>query len=292
MAKTMKRMAETMKFRTLRFEMPPRRGPVVVSGTGVQEEMPPCMVNRPGGTGDRLLMLFHQPVHLRVGEQEIITTTPVLRLWREGAGHFYGREDVCWIHSWIHFHGSETASLLSAAGLEEEFCLEWHDPGLFESYLALIYREITGEIPPDPRLLRNHLASLFLEIARAAGKNSVPRRIPEPWLELRRRLDSAPEREWNLAELAGMVNLSVPAFAAKFRRYFGTSPIRCLLDGRMELARHLLRGSSLSIKEIGARCGYRDQLHFSRMFRRRTGVPPRSSANTRTKGINKLPECR
>lgn len=273
MAKTMKRMAETMKFRILRFETPPRPGPVVVSGTGVQEEMPPCIVNRPGGTGDRLLMYFHQPVRLRIGQKELVTDAPVLRLWREGAGHFYGNENCSWTHSWIHFHGNEIPSLLAAAGLDEEFCVKWQDARLFESYLALIYREITGEFAPDERLLRNHLASLFLEIARAGG-NSSCRNIPEPWLEVRRRIESSPEQNLSLAELAAMVNLSVPAFAAKFRKYFGTSPIRCLLDGRMELARHLLRGSSLSIKEIGERCGYPDPLQFSRMFHRRTGVSP------------------
>ena len=267
-------MAETMKFRILRFETPPRRGPVVVSGTGVQEEMPPCIVNRPGGTGDRLLMLFHQPVRLRIGAEERLTSGSVLRLWREGAGHFYGQEECRWLHSWIHFHGSEIPSLLAAAGLEEEFCMEWHDIKLFESYLALVYREITGEFTSDARLLRNHISSLFLEIARCGRRGNDVRPVPEQWLEVRRRIGSAPEQELHLAGLAAMVNLSVPAFAAGFRRYFGTSPIRCLIDGRMELARHLLRGSSLSIKEIGARCGYRDPLQFSRMFHRRTGVSP------------------
>lgn len=272
MEETIEQMAETMKFRILRFESPPHRGPVAVSGTGVQEEMPPCLVDRPAGTGDRLLMLFYQPVRLRVGDDETATSGPTLRLWREGAGHWYGNTETRWLHSWIHFHGSDIPALLAAAGLEEEFCIGWRDIRLFESYLSLIYREITGGFTPDSRLLRNHIASLFLEIARAGGGST--RRIPEPWLEVRRRIDSAPEQDLDLTRLAATVNLSVPAFSAGFRRYFGTSPIRCLIDGRMELARHLLRGSSLSIKEIGARCGYGDPLHFSRMFRRRTGLSP------------------
>lgn len=116
-----------MKCRFLRFENPPRRGAVIVSGVGVQEELPPCVVDRPGGTGDRLLMLFHQPVRLKIGREESLTTGPVLRLWREKAGHFYGNPSSRWNHSWIHFHGSEIPALLAAAGLDEEFCMEWHD---------------------------------------------------------------------------------------------------------------------------------------------------------------------
>ena len=68
-------------------------------------------------------------------------------------GELYGNPSSRWNHSWIHFHGSEISPLLASAGLEEEFCLEWHDFRLFESYLALVYREITGEFPPDARLL-------------------------------------------------------------------------------------------------------------------------------------------
>lgn len=273
MAKTIERMAETMNFRILHLENPPRRGPVIVSGCAVREEMPPCLVNRPGGTGDRLLMLFYSPVRLRLGSTESMTRGPVLKLWREGAGHWYGNPGETWLHSWIHFHGSEISPLLASAGLEEEFRLEWHDFRLFESYLALVYREITGEFPPDARLLHNHLGSLFLEIARRTG-GGTERRIPEPWLELRRSIVSTPERQWDLETLAARMNLSKPAFAARFRKYFGTAPIRCLIDARIELARHLLRDSSLSIKEIGARCGYPDPLQFSRMFRRRAGLPP------------------
>jgi len=262
-----------MKFRFLRFETPKRSGPVAVSGTGAQEEMPPCLIDRPRGTGDRLLMYFPQPVRLRVGGEEFMTDGPTLRLWGEGAGHFYGNPERRWLHSWVHFHGKRIPALLAEAGLEEDFRIAWHDGELLESYFALIYREITGGPQPDARLLEHHLASLFLEIAR--GKENINRpRIPEEWLEVRRLIGSNPEKELNVRMLAKMVNRSEPTFTANFRRYFGTSPIRCQLDCRMELAKHLLHGSSLSVKEIGERCGYADPFQFSRMFRRRTGVSP------------------
>ena len=78
-------MAETMKCRFLRFENPPRRGAVIVSGVGVQEELPPCVVDRPGGTGDRLLMLHEGKVVLdRAGQEKQDTQLDeVLKLFNE-----------------------------------------------------------------------------------------------------------------------------------------------------------------------------------------------------------------
>ncbi len=262
-----------MKVRYLKFETPRREGPLAVSGVGIGEEMEPGLIDRPHGTGDRLLMFFAGPVRLRVSDRELQTEGPALRLWREGAGHFYGNPVERWSHSWLHFHGSGVPALLAEAGLAEEFCFEWNDIPLLESCLAPVYREITAMPEPDPRLLRNHLSSLFLEISRAR-KSGRRNRIPDSYLRVRRLIVSTPEQELDLAMLARMVSRSVPAFAANFRRYFGVSPIRCQLDSRIELARHLLHDRNLSVKEIGERCGYPDALQFSRMFRRRAGLSP------------------
>ena len=78
-------MAETMKCRFLRFENPPRRGAVIVSGVGVQEELPPCVVDRPGGTGDRLLMLHEGHIVLdKSGEEKAaLKLDDVLGLFNE-----------------------------------------------------------------------------------------------------------------------------------------------------------------------------------------------------------------
>ncbi len=265
MAFRMDHMTERTEFRYLKFESPPRKGEIVVSGVGGGEVMPPCIVDRPGGTGDRLLMLFYDPVEF----EDRSCPGSTLRLWREGAGHCYGNREREWRHSWIHFHGSGIPALLAGAGAPEEFILSGAELPFFESYLALIYREITGKA--DSRLWKALLEAFFFEIGRHLES---PQIIPEEYLVIRRHIENFPERSLGLKELAHMANRSIPAFTVNFRRYFGVSPIRHQLNCRMELAKLLLHDRNLSIKEIGVRCGYADPFQFSRMFRRRYGCPP------------------
>ena len=64
------------------------------------------------------------------------------------------------------------------------------------------------------------------------------------------------------------------SFARHFRRYFGKPPHTYLIDRRLERARRLLAQSGLAIKDIATECGFSDQAHLTRLFRRTHGITP------------------
>ena len=74
--------------------------------------------------------------------------------------------------------------------------------------------------------------------------------------------------------LAQRLNLSEARFFEVFREAVGSSPGRYLQKLRLREARKLLMTSNLCIYEIGTRTGYKDAFHFSRIFKKRTGVSP------------------
>ena len=59
-----------------------------------------------------------------------------------------------------------------------------------------------------------------------------------------------------------------------FNRYKGDTPLKYLTDIRIHEARQLLTDTSLPIREVGERVGYPDQFHFSKTFRKLTGLNP------------------
>ncbi len=79
-----------------------------------------------------------------------------------------------------------------------------------------------------------------------------------------------------LNDLAALSGLGATHFARSFRNSMGQSPHRYLVGLRIERARDLLKGSSLSIIEIGLMCGFNQSNHFSSMFRKNTGLSPRA----------------
>ena len=86
------------------------------------------------------------------------------------------------------------------------------------------------------------------------------------------RSDSA--ASWSNRILAKAANLSVRAFERHFRAKFGMTPHQYILRLRVRLASHALVYSSSSLAEIAASQGFADQSHFTREFRRETGLAP------------------
>jgi AraC-like DNA-binding protein len=59
-----------------------------------------------------------------------------------------------------------------------------------------------------------------------------------------------------------------------FKRDWGTTPYRYLLDKRIELAKLYLNGSARSIKQIADELGFVDEFYFSDIFKKKTGLAP------------------
>jgi AraC-like DNA-binding protein len=76
-------------------------------------------------------------------------------------------------------------------------------------------------------------------------------------------------------QLARLAGLSVRAFERKFLAAFRVPPQRYLRKLRLRMASHALVFSHRSIVEVALDCGFADQSHFTREFRRHFGRTPR-----------------
>lgn len=77
-----------------------------------------------------------------------------------------------------------------------------------------------------------------------------------------------------LDELAGVAGMSRFRFARRFRSSTGTTPHEYVLRARVGRACVLLERTGTPLYEVAARCGFADQSHLTREFRKRTGTTP------------------
>lgn len=95
-------------------------------------------------------------------------------------------------------------------------------------------------------------------------------------------IHGAPDKSWQVPELASLAGMSRAGFIRRFSLLTGTTPVKYLTDWRMRLASKALRNSHRSIKQIALNLGYGSESAFSSAFRRIYG---HSASDHRKQGL-------
>ena len=80
----------------------------------------------------------------------------------------------------------------------------------------------------------------------------------------------------NISEIARNLGYSRSYMTEVFHRETGLSISQYITEFRLQRAELMMRDPSRSVQQIAYLCGYSDPLFFSRMFKKRFGVGPRS----------------
>ena len=176
---------------------------------------------------------------------------------------------------WVHF------SALCGPGVEltelyefPRFCsspeLSEKIPGLLQDVFE---RSASGETADEIRAVFS-TAAVVAELFPYARlkREMVPDKLRRVAPAIRM-IRSAPEKRYSAEELAAECYLSESRFRAIFREIMGQTAHEFAENERIQLAvRYLSQG--LSLDEIAAALAYSDTSHFSRTFRKMTGLAP------------------
>jgi AraC family transcriptional regulator len=78
----------------------------------------------------------------------------------------------------------------------------------------------------------------------------------------------------NVGQLAGLVALSKSHFSRSFSRAIGFPPMVYVAGRRIEQAKRMMLSTREPLSHIALACGFSDQPHFNKLFRRRVGMSP------------------
>ena len=94
-------------------------------------------------------------------------------------------------------------------------------------------------------------------------------------VKLQNIIHSNPERFFSNTELAQMLNVSVKTAENKFKQRFGASIHQYMLNFKIEEAiTYFNMYPDISIKQVAHNLGFYDEYHFSKQFKKATGLSP------------------
>ena len=93
-------------------------------------------------------------------------------------------------------------------------------------------------------------------------------------LELKNYIEQNIDKPITLDELAARVNFNKTYLVKRFKTLFEVSPIKFVLNMRIEKAKQMLISENLSIQEIAEKVGFNSLHYFSSVFKQIEGVAP------------------
>ncbi|MBE9004407.1 helix-turn-helix transcriptional regulator [Fortiea sp. LEGE XX443] len=89
-------------------------------------------------------------------------------------------------------------------------------------------------------------------------------------------INSHLDQDIKLTDIAELLGVSHYYFCRLFKQSIGTTPHQYLIQQRIERAKILLKNRKLSIAEVALECGFTDQSHLTKHFKRIVGLTPKA----------------
>ncbi len=170
---------------------------------------------------------------------------------------------------WVLFLHEQNIGSISHISLSEEECIQ------VKSWCDILMREYKEDRPGNIAVCYSILIQLIVFLSRRCEN------IPENLLQLDFKiakalifLESNYIEKTDLNKLARIVGFSPRHLSRLFEEFYKTSPMKYLMNIRLNHAKQLLIKTNYSITEVAGLCGFSDGNHFSKAFRQHIGQPP------------------
>lgn len=182
---------------------------------------------------------------------------------------------VGWDEYWISYNGTYVDQLVRQGFISPRTPVlkTGLDYLLLHAYLTLLDR-----LRSEPVGFHQLLAASAMEIlaaalgaARGQGTGGQMHKLV---CQAKSLMEMQTEAIPSMESMAASLGLSTTHFYRVFREHTGLSPYQYHLQVRIERAKQMLHGTTLSVKEIASALAFESPFHFSNLFKRKTGMSP------------------
>lgn len=236
------------------------------------------LINRPNGSGDSLIIIFKTPAMIKLNNNALTAPADSAVLFSPDYHQYYGAFDGEYINHWVHFDHESDSAFLRRIGLVQNTLITPPDISSAERVLELLSIESVAAAQNSAESTDLLLRLLLTKLA-DGGEKAENSPYCGALRELRAAIYRSPAEKRTINTLAVALSLSPSRFQHLYSRQFGISCYEDILNARHEMARHYLSSTSLSIRQIAELCGFDNDVHFMRQFKKRNGITPTAYRN-------------
>ena len=234
-------------------------------------------INRPNGSGDCLLLVIKTDAFIILNNEKKAVPPNSAIIFSKGTPQIYGAYHDIYINDWIHFDIDENEkNVFFELGIPFDTIFPLHETTEISSLIKKIVSERYSQNIHKEKSMKAYFDLLLLKFSEKIRVQAPEQEHPyyNQFCALRNKIYLEPQKDWSIDVICKKLTLSRSYVQHLYKMFFGTSIISDVQSGRIERAKYLLFATDMSVSVISESCGYANDVHFMRVFKKAVGTTP------------------
>lgn len=236
-------------------------------------------LDRKAEKGEYLLIHARSTARFIAGGEEISCPEGTVILYDDSSRQVCGADGNALVYDWICFDSEGEGEFMDSLELMTNCPVRCADSELIGSMIRSITAEFYSLGSRRNKMLDTLMKTLLIKFSESGLRyddGNVQTADPHysRLIELREKIYRNPQLKWNVDTMAADVNMSRSYFQHIYREVFGVSCISDVISGKIEKAKEILSETSCTVAQAAAMCGYDNEEHFMRQFKKIVGLTP------------------
>lgn len=179
---------------------------------------------------------------------------------------------------WICFDAEGDSEMTDIADITYNIPISHTDWKFISDLIRNITTEFYSTNNRRTKIIDFMLKTLLIKSAENGFNREIMQSTVDPHysslIELREKIYRNPQMKWNVDTMAAVVNMSRSYFQHIYREIFGVSCMTDVINGKIEKAKEILSETGCTVSQVAAMCGYENDEHFMRQFKKIVGATP------------------
>lgn len=231
------------------------------------------------GLPEYLLLLVKTDAWFALGGEQVQTRPGMAILFPKQTYIRYGCLHAGYNDDWLHFRfdAPQEEQFLENLQIPFQRPLYVPEPHSLSRYLQLLNGVYRSDTPNRAQIL-DALARALLYALDGQLRQPYDARMSNKYypafLQMRAELYNTPASDWSAEGMAAVQNLSLSYFQHLYKQFFRCACQQDIIRARLSQAEFYLTTTDMRIRRLAELCGYQNESHFMRQFKKVEGMTP------------------